>query len=88
MTPGGTRRVLVVKGRQGVSVTVVVEAYRGQVWVVSVDQSGTAEAILEVSQADSLSEALGKAACEARGGAKSRDRAVDCRSTTGTESAP
>lgn len=74
--------MLVVKGRQGVSVTLVVEVYRGKVWVVSVDQGCTMEAILEPAQADRFVELLARAATEARGGPKDKG------STTDTGTAP
>ncbi len=64
------RRTLVVKGRQGVRVTLEIEVYRRKVWVVAVDQSGTSEAIFEPVQVDRLIEALALAAEEARGGTK------------------
>ena len=67
---------MVVSGRQGILVTVVVEVYRGKVWVVSVDQSCTAEAILEPAQADSLIDLLRQAASEARGRGEYQERAT------------
>lgn len=65
-----TRRTLVVKGRQGTRVTVVVEVCRGRVWVVSADAPFVSEAIFEPAQVDSLIDLLTQAAKEARGGAK------------------
>ncbi|MGH3903864.1 MAG: hypothetical protein ACRDTE_06710 [Pseudonocardiaceae bacterium] len=65
-----TRRTLVVKGRQGTRVTVVVEVCRGKVWVVSVDSPFSSEAILEPAQVDNLIDLLARAVKEARGGAK------------------
>ncbi len=65
-----TRRTLVVKGRQGTRVTMVVEVCRGKVWVVSVDSPFISEAILEPPQVDSLIDLLTQAAKEARGGAE------------------
>lgn len=65
-----TRRTLVVKGRQGTRVTMVVEVCRGKVWVVSVDSPFSSEAILEPPQVDSLIDLLTQAAKEARGGAE------------------
>lgn len=56
-----TRRTLVVNGRQGSRVTVTVEAYRGKVWVVSVDPPFTSEAILEPTQVDCLIDLLTQA---------------------------
>lgn len=61
-----SRRTLVVKGRQGIRVTVVVEVYRGKVWVVAVDSSFTSEAILEPVQVKQLVDLLTHAAREAR----------------------
>lgn len=64
------RRTLVVNGRQGIRVTVVVEVYRGKVWVVSFDPSFSVEAIFEPVQAERLVDLLTQAAKEARGGSK------------------
>lgn len=61
-----TRRTLVVKGRQGALVTVTIEAYRGKVWLVSVDAPFIAEAIFEPTQVDHLVGMLSRAADEAR----------------------
>lgn len=62
-----TRQKLVVKGRgPDGSVTFAVEAYRGKVWVTSFDCPFSSEAILEPTQADSLSDLIAKAAEEAR----------------------
>lgn len=63
------RRTLVVKGRQGARVTIVVEACRGQVWVVSTDPPFSAEAIFEPAQVESLIDLLSRTAAEARGAA-------------------
>ena len=65
-----TRRTLVVKGRQGTRVTVVVEVCRGKVWVVSFDSPFSSEAILEPAQVDTLIDLLAQATKEARGDAK------------------
>lgn len=64
------RRTLVVQGRQGISVTVVVEVYRGKVWMVSFDPSFSVEAIFEPTQADRLSVLLAQTSKEARGDAQ------------------
>ena len=64
------RRTLAVKGRQGVHVTVGIEVYRGKVWVITVDQALTSEAIFEPAQVDRLMDVLAQAATEARGGTK------------------
>ncbi|MGH4021372.1 MAG: hypothetical protein ACRDT0_19515 [Pseudonocardiaceae bacterium] len=61
-----TRRTLVVKGRQGTRVTVTVEAYRGRVWMVSVDTPFISEAILEPTQVANLIDMLNQSAQEAR----------------------
>lgn len=39
------RQTLVVKGRRGIQVTIVVEVYRGKVWIIAVEPSFTSEAI-------------------------------------------
>ncbi|MGH4013640.1 MAG: hypothetical protein ACRDSL_06835 [Pseudonocardiaceae bacterium] len=65
-----TRRTLTVKGRQGTDVTVVVETYRGKVWLVSADPPFSVEAIMEPSQAESLGDLLARAARDARGSTK------------------
>lgn len=67
MKPWGTRQTLVVKGRQGARVTVVVEVYRRKVWLTVVDVPFVAEGILEPGQADGVAELLTQAATEARG---------------------
>lgn len=61
------RRKLVVKGRQDTRVTIIVEVYRGKVWVTSFDSPFTSEAILDPPQADSLIDLIAQAAREARG---------------------
>jgi hypothetical protein len=68
MKPWGTRRKLVVKGRQNSRVTVVVEVYCQKVWMIVVDPPFEAEAILEPVQVDNLIGALTQAATEARDG--------------------
>jgi len=58
----------VVKGRgPDARVTVLVEVYRGKVWVTSFDCPFTMEAIFEPAQADSLVELINQATKEARG---------------------
>jgi len=64
-----TRRTLVVTGRQGTHVTIVVEVRRGKVWVVAIDPPFGAEAIFEPAQVESFIDLLSRAAQEARGGA-------------------
>ena len=64
-----SRRMIAVKGRQGIPVTVLVEVYRGRVWLV-VDPAFISEAILDPANADRLIEILGQAVAEARGGNK------------------
>lgn len=66
MKPWGTRRTLVVKGRQDARVTITVEVCRGKVWLTSFDCPFTSEAILEPAQVDSLVELITQAAKEAR----------------------
>lgn len=63
-----SRRTLIVKGRQGSHVTVLVEVCHGKIWLVSEDGPFRAEAIMEPGQAESLGDLLARAAKEARGG--------------------
>lgn len=73
----GTPRRVVVKGREGVTATVVVRTYRGEVWM-SIVPPFTWEAIMEVRKIDELIHALGLAREEAirsvMGGATRADR--------------
>lgn len=62
------RRTLVVKGRQGIRVTVQIEVYRGDVWITAVDPALSVEAILEPAQGEHFIEQLAQAVREARGG--------------------
>ncbi|MGH3922825.1 MAG: hypothetical protein ACRDTT_08160 [Pseudonocardiaceae bacterium] len=64
-----TRRTLVVPGRQGTRVTIVVDVCRGKVWVVAIDPPFSAEAIFEPTQVENLIDLLSRAAKDARGGA-------------------
>jgi len=64
-----TRRTLVVAGRQGTYVTIVVEVCRGKVWVVAIDPPLSAEGIFESAQVESFIDLLSRAAKEVRGGA-------------------
>lgn len=69
LTRGGMgipRRVL-VKGREGVTATVVVTTYRGEVWM-SIVPAFTWEAIMESRKVDELIHALGLAREEAMKG--------------------
>jgi hypothetical protein len=59
------RKKLVVRGRQGIKVTVVVTVYRGTVWV-SIDPFFAFEAILELEHVVSLIDLLGQAVKEAQ----------------------
>ena len=59
------RKKLVVRGRQGMKVTVVVAVHRGTVWV-SIDPSFAFEAILELEHVVSLIDMLGQAVREAQ----------------------
>ena len=67
MTPWGTRRTLVVRGYQGIRVTIEVQVRRGHIWVVSIDPPFSSTAILEPTQADNLVALLTQATTEARG---------------------
>lgn len=60
----GTPRRVVVKGREGVTATVVVTTYRGEVWM-SIVPAFTGEAIMEIRKIDELIHALGFAREEA-----------------------
>ena len=60
------RKKLVVRGRQGMKVTVVVAVYRGTVWV-SIDPFFAFEAILEPEHVVSLIDMLMQAVKEAQG---------------------
>ena len=60
------RQTLAVTGRQGIPVTVVVEVYRGKVWLVTVEPAISSEAILRPAETDRLIELLRQAADEAR----------------------
>lgn len=59
----GSARV-VVKGREGMTATVVVTTYRGEVWM-SIVPPFTWEAIMESGKVDELMHALGLARQEA-----------------------
>jgi hypothetical protein len=73
----GTRQTLVAKGRQDTCATVVVEVYRGRVWIVLTDPPFSSEAIFEPDQADRLIDLLGQATKEARGDTKGREDTKD-----------
>ena len=60
------RRELPARGRQGVTLTMVVAVYRNTVWVSVEPPSASDVAVLEPPQADDLISALTWAATEAR----------------------
>ena len=62
-----TRRQLTVKGAgPQATVTIYLHAFRGQVWITCFDCPFTAEAVLQPSQAENLSDLLQRTATEAR----------------------
>ncbi len=63
-----TLRRLTVRGRgtDAPRVTFSVEAYKGKVWITSVDCPFTCEAILETAQADALVDLIIQTVKEAR----------------------